>query len=98
MKPDSEEYYEYVLVYIDDLLVSMGHDACTILEEVRKEGRFKIKGNRIEEPSTYLGASVERKQMNGYSCWTKLAKQVHQPANGLETKMALTSSQMLLLD
>lgn len=48
----------------------MGHDARAILEEVRKEGCFKIKGNRIEELTTYLGASVECKQMNGYSFWT----------------------------
>ena len=69
IKADGEEYYEYVLVYVDDLL-SMGHNARAILEEVRKEGRFKIKGDRIEAPSTYLGATVERKQMNGYYCWT----------------------------
>lgn len=69
VKPDGEQYYEYVLVYVDDLL-SMGHDARAVLEEVRKEVRFKIKGNKIEEPSTYLGATVERKQMNGYTCWT----------------------------
>ena len=69
IKADGEEYYEYVLVYVDDLL-SMGYDARAILEEVRKEGRFKIKGDRIEPPSNYLGATVERKQMNGHQCWT----------------------------
>ena len=69
IKPDGEQYYEYVLVNVDDLL-SMSHDARAVLEEVRKEGRFKIKGNKIEEPSTYLGATVEKKQMNGYTCWT----------------------------
>ena len=69
IKPDGEQYYEYVLIDVDDLL-SMSHDARAVIEEVREEGRFKIKGNKIKEPSTYLGATVEKKQMNGYTCWT----------------------------
>ena len=69
VKPDGEKYYEYILVYVDDLL-GIGHDANNILDEVRQEGRFRIKGDKIAEPENYLGATVAKKSLNGLTCWT----------------------------
>lgn len=66
IKSDGEEYYEYVLVYVDDiLLISM--DARTILQELH----FKYKNDMIEEPSSYLGARLKKKKtLDGINCWT----------------------------
>jgi hypothetical protein len=46
--------YEYICVYVDDILVA-SHKAKEIMEEIQKT--FKLKG--IGEPSTYLGANVK---------------------------------------
>ena len=61
-KPDGKEYYEYILVYVDDLLC-ISHDPRTPMNEIASTLRFKK--DKIEPPSMYLGASLERKELNG---------------------------------
>jgi hypothetical protein len=61
------EYYEMVLVYVDDILC-MSHDPRATMEGI--QGTFKLKDDRIEEPKTYLGAQVARKSIGGVDCWT----------------------------
>ena len=39
-KPNGEEYYEYLLAYVDDILC-MSHDAVAAMEVIRKD--FKLK-------------------------------------------------------
>lgn len=51
VKADGEEYYEYFLSYVDDIL-AVGVDAKGILEEVKE--RFKLKNDEIKPPHTYL--------------------------------------------
>jgi len=66
-KGDGEQYYEYVLMYVDDIL-AISCDARSILEEVQKT--FKLKNDSIDPPEFYLGAKLQRKPINGIMCWT----------------------------
>ena len=61
------EYYEYVLVYVDNIL-AISANPREILEEIQKMVKFK--NDKIETPSTYLGGQFEEKQLNGHKCWT----------------------------
>ena len=67
VKADGEEYYEYVLVYVDDIMC-ISHKAKDTLSELKQFIRFKK--DKIEEPSMYLGATLEKKMINGSHCWT----------------------------
>ena len=66
-KGDGEQYYEYVLMYVDDIL-AISCDAKSILQEI--QGTFKLKNDKIETPEFYLGANLQCKDINGYKCWT----------------------------
>ena len=66
-KGDGEQYYEYILMYVDDIL-AISCDARSILEEVQKT--FELKNDSIESPEFYLGAKLQRKPINGKLCWT----------------------------
>ena len=70
-KSDGEEYYEYVLVYVDDVL-SISTDPTKVMKEIQK--RFKFKKDAIEPPEIYLGARIEKKQLNGQEVWTMSSK------------------------
>ena len=66
-KGDGERYYEYVLMYVDDIL-AISCSARPILEEVQRT--FKLKNDKIEAPDYYLGAKLQSKSINGKMCWT----------------------------
>jgi hypothetical protein len=66
-KTDGESYYEYVLMYVDDIL-SISCDPRAILEEI--QGTLKFKNGKIEEQEYFLGAKLQRKPLNGFQCWT----------------------------
>ena len=66
-KPTGEKYYEYMLVYVDDILC-ISHDACRPMNEI--QASLKLKKNKVEEPEFYLGARLEKKQLNGRDVWT----------------------------
>jgi hypothetical protein len=70
-KADGESYYEYVLMYVDDIL-SISCDARSILEEI--QGTFKFKNGKIETPEFYLGAKLQKKPINGIHCWTIMSQ------------------------
>ena len=53
-KTNGDKYYEYVCVYVDDLLVA-SHRAHEIMDEFRKIYRLK---EESKEPDIYLGASI----------------------------------------
>ena len=50
-KPDGEQYYEFILVYVDDLL-AISQDAVSAIREVAEN--FKLKKDKIEPPKIYL--------------------------------------------
>ena len=67
VKTGREENYEYILMYMDDILaISMQpRDAMKGIER-----RFKFKNDKVEEPSSYLGAQLQKKVINVWDCWT----------------------------
>ena len=71
VKPDGEAYYEYILVYVDDLM-AISHGAGKCLGDLKQF--IKFKNDKIEEPSMYLGATLEKKSINGHQSWTISSK------------------------
>ena len=57
VKEDKSEYYEYVLVYVDDCM-AISMDAIGVLKEIQET--FKLKGDKMEKPDMYLGARLEQ--------------------------------------
>ena len=66
-KPDGERYYEYILVYVDDILC-ISTNPRKPMEEIQQ--KFKFKKDKIEPPEIYLGATIEKKKLNGKVVWT----------------------------
>ena len=66
-KGNSERYYGYVMMYVDDIL-AISCDAQSILKEV--QGTFKLKNDKIDVPKFYLRAKLQQKEVNGIACWT----------------------------
>ena len=64
---DGEWYYEYVLIYVDDIL-AISCDPKAILEDFQRT--FKLKNDKIEPPKFYLGAKLQQNPINGLTCWT----------------------------
>ena len=54
--PDGEEYYSYILCYLDDVLV-VHHNAMITLINIDKY--FKLKPSSIGDPDIYLGAKLK---------------------------------------
>ena len=68
IKPDGEEYYEYVMMYIDDIL-EISIDTTEILKSM--EGKtVKYNNFKIAPPEMYLGSRLKRKMINGNMFWT----------------------------
>jgi hypothetical protein len=67
IKSVGEQYYEYVMMYVDDIL-ALSNNARAILEEI--QDTFKFKKDKIEAPEYYLGAQLQKKPLNGLQCWT----------------------------
>ena len=71
VKADGEEYYEYVLVYVDDIMV-ISHAPDRVMEQIQE--RFTFKNNEWTAPDTYLGAKIEAKSLNGRNIWTMTSR------------------------
>jgi hypothetical protein len=61
-KEDGEKYYEFVLMYVDDIL-AISCDARSILEEVQKT--FKLKNDSIDSPEFILAPSCNENRSMG---------------------------------
>ena len=57
IKADGDEYYEFVLMYVDNIL-AISVDPKGILEDVKRT--FKFKNDKIEPPDYYLVAKLQR--------------------------------------
>ena len=74
VKPDSFEYYEYILCYVDDLLcyvddlLAISHDAQLVLKSF--QDTFKSKDDKIDKPDVYLGAQLDKMSVDGFEGWT----------------------------
>ena len=79
VKRDGTEYMEYVLLYVDDVLVISENGEKVIRDEI---GRFwKFKESSIEKPSIYLGGKCREVELgNGVKCWAFSSSQYVQEA------------------
>jgi hypothetical protein len=59
-KPDGEEYWEYLIVYVDDIC-AISHDAAAILAHF--QSIFKMKD--VGPPTRYLGATIGKHKVEG---------------------------------
>ena len=57
VKPDGQEYYKYILCYVDDIL-TISHRATQVLEDIQVV--FKLKDDKIAPPEIYLGVQLEK--------------------------------------
>ena len=65
---DDFKYYEYVLCYVDDVLVIYHQQGCTI-DGIK--AIFKLKNDKADKPGMYLGAVVQEVVADtGRKCWT----------------------------
>jgi hypothetical protein len=63
-----EPYYEYLLVYVDDVLV-ISHAPDDIMKSIGEQ--FKIKNGEFGPPTTYLGVGISQVQLDdGSMCWS----------------------------
>ena len=66
VKPNGQTYYEYILCYVDDIL-SVSLNATSILKSIQVN--FKLKDDKIEPPSDYLGAVLGQMDIGGKTGW-----------------------------
>ena len=73
-KPNGQKYYEYILVYVDDLLI-VSHKADEIMEDIKSS--YLVKPDSIGPPSIYLGANILKikSKIPGKECWASSAEQ-----------------------
>jgi hypothetical protein len=62
VKPNGENYYEYIFVYTDDIMV-ISHRPKEILDKLNVH--FLLKPDSIGQPTLYLGASITQFTVNG---------------------------------
>jgi hypothetical protein len=55
VKPTGDEYWEYILIYSDDILV-MSHEPQMVMLGLMKA--YTLKEGSVAKPKTYLGADV----------------------------------------
>ena len=64
MKPDGTKYYQYVCIYVDDILITSHNpkEAMSVIGE-----HFELKAGSVGPPSMYLGTDTKlRKDSQGY--------------------------------
>ena len=66
-KIDGEEYYEDILVYVDNFLAVSLNARSIILEVAEK---LKLNMDKIEPPEVYLGGRLVDNSLNGKDVWT----------------------------
>ena len=63
-----EDYYEYVLLYVDDMLVISEKAEAVLQKEFRKD--WILKEESIGPPSKYLGGKLRQVTLkSGVKCW-----------------------------
>ena len=70
VKPDGQEYYEYILCYVDDIL-AISHKDTQVLEDLQVV--FKLKDNKIAPPEIYLGVQLEKMTVGTHDGWALLS-------------------------
>ena len=79
VKEDGTDYYQYVLLYADDILAIMEKPEKFIREELTE--KFVVKPKSIGNPTQYLGNKVSYVQLeNGLNAWCFSSSQYVQNA------------------
>lgn len=79
VKRDGTEYMEYVLLYVDDVLVVSENAEAVLRNEIGK--KWKLKESSIEKPTIYLGGRCREVELeNGIKCWAFGSSQYCQAA------------------
>ena len=71
-KPNGFEYFEMVLVYVDDILCISDKPEAT-MDGIK--ATFKLKDDKVEKPDNYLGAQLTQKIVGGIECWAMSSEQ-----------------------
>lgn len=71
VKSNGEEYYEYILVYVDDIL-AISTKSKEVMQEI--SDCFKFKNNMIEPPEIYLVGRLEKNKLGSITSWTLTSK------------------------
>jgi hypothetical protein len=61
VKADGSKYYEYILCYVDDIMV-VSERPKRIMEGL--EAKYVLKAGSVSEPTMYLGAKVSKTNWN----------------------------------
>ena len=78
-KKDGSQYYEYVLLYVDDCLVISENAEAIVRKEIGEH--FKLKEDSIGRPSQYLGGKLREVRLaNGQEAWAFGSSQYVQAA------------------
>jgi hypothetical protein len=73
VKLNGYEYYEMILVYVDDIMV-ISHDTAVVMERLSE--LYRLKPESIGPPNRYLGANLEKVQLDdGRDVWSMSAKE-----------------------
>ena len=89
VKPDGFEYYELVLVYVDDV-ISISASPMDAIEGIKAV--FKLKGDKAELPDMYLGGGLSIVETaSGTKCWTMSSeKYIKTAVTNVEENLAKT--------
>ena len=78
-KSDGTEYMEYVLLYVDDVLVISENAESVLRNEIGQH--WKLKEGSIGKPTLYLGGKCREVELsNGAKCWAFSSSQYVQAA------------------
>ena len=79
IKSDGTDYYQYVLIYTDDIFSIMEEPEQFLRDELGNV--FTLKENSIGPPTQYLGNKVSQVTLeNGTKCWSFSSSQYVQSA------------------
>jgi hypothetical protein len=85
-KPSGEEYWELLLVYVDDILI-ISHEAKKHLEKLGTFYEFNLAS--VGPPTRYLGANVSKNKQQlpiFFARWLSIASTIHIRINNSRLK------------
>ena len=86
VKPDGQEYHEYILCSVDDIL-AISHKATQVLEDLQVV--FKLKDDKIAPPEIYLGVQLEKMTVGAHDGWAlSLDKYIKAALDTVEKSLA----------
>lgn len=88
VKPDGIEYWEFVLLYVDDCLVISHRGEQVIRDEIGKY--FKFKEKSIGRPDIYLVGKLREVELrNGVNAWSfSSSKYVQEAIKNVKSQLA----------